>query len=183
MNTKNKQLVSIILFVVGFILFDLALQKNEIIIQPPIIIRKKEIVSPMTPEQVEKMIEESNKEVPEEVTKTVSKVVLAKSDIQVLDNTTETIIKWAKYYGVDPKFAVCVAFNESSMNPLATGDGGKARGLFQFWPGTWEMFRKKMGENTQDQRTNVNEASKTAMYAISEGYGSHWSVITNGSCK
>ena len=178
MNTKTKQLISIIVFVVGFILLDLSLQKYEVVIQPPIIIREKNIVSPMTEEQVKKMIEDRR-----EITSKPVKVVLAKSEIERIDTTTETIIKWAKYYGVSPEFGLCVAFHESSMNPLAVGDSGKARGLFQFWAGTWEMFRKKMGESTQDMRVNVNESSKTAMWAISEGYGSHWSVITNGLCK
>ena len=103
-----------------------------------------------------------------------------------MDSTTDYIFKWAKHYEVSPRFALCVALNESSYNPLAVGDfkNGKpmAHGIYQFHLSTWKQFRREMGEDEVDQRFNPNEAAKTAIWAFSKGYENHWSVVKNGLC-
>lgn len=42
---------------------------------------------------------------------------------------------------VTETFLDSVAMIESSGRAGAIGDGGKARGMFQFWPGSWEDAR------------------------------------------
>lgn len=192
MNTKNKQLVSIILFVVGFILFDLALQKNEIIIQPPIIIRKKEIVSPMTPEQVQKMIEESIKEVPAEVTKKASKVVLAKSGTYDTNDDLKRfysyVLKYSDEYNVSEKVMSCILMNESTFRADPCGvtgscDGGLAAGIAQWHLTSWQDVRRKMGLSTKDLRSDPEESIKTMAFAISIGEAWRWTPWNDGRCR
>jgi len=86
------------------------------------------------------------------------------------------IVQFSYLYGVPENLALCIAKNESGFNPEAVGDHGKAVGLFQFWAGTWTMFRKKMGLSPVDLRTDPLESTRTAMWAIANGYGKHWST-------
>lgn len=52
--------------------------------------------------------------------------------------------------GVDPELALGVAQTESSFNPTAIGDGGKAHGLFQMWPIAVKDVNDYYGTNFTD---------------------------------
>jgi len=52
--------------------------------------------------------------------------------------------------GVDPELALGIAQTESSFNPNAIGDGGKAHGLFQMWPIAVKDVNDYYGTNFTD---------------------------------
>ena len=90
---------------------------------------------------------------------------------------------WALYYEVDEEYALCVAHRESSMDQAAVGDDGNAVGLWQFWLPTWEIFRKKMDVATDDMRNDLQESTRTAMWAFANGYARHWAPVKKGLCE
>ena len=47
----------------------------------------------------------------------------------------DAITQAAQTYGVNPRLALAVAYNESSLNPLAIGDNGTSFGLYQLHQG------------------------------------------------
>ena len=91
--------------------------------------------------------------------------------------TPQQIIRQFAYlYGVPEKLALCIAKNESGFRADAVGDSGLAVGILQFHRGTFLMFQKKMGLKQSDDRTDVVESARVAMWAIANGYGKHWST-------
>ena len=91
------------------------------------------------------------------------------------------IERFAKEYGVPVAYLVCIAREESRFNPSASGDSGKAYGVWQYHLATWQMFRQKMGLSTEDLRGHEEESTRTTAWAISMGKDSHWSVASE--CK
>jgi len=73
----------------------------------------------------------------------------------------------ATSYGVHPGLAVIIARRESSFDPDAVGDNGKAVGLWQWHLKSWSHVRKKMGMLCVDDRRDPWESTVTAMYAMS----------------
>ena len=95
----------------------------------------------------------------------------------VIEETTEELIKfYAEKFGVSERLLACIIWEESKNDPDAIGDDGKARGLGQFWWGTWKDFRRAMGLSTQDMRTDKAEAIKTTAWALSQDLGYHWTT-------
>jgi len=90
---------------------------------------------------------------------------------------------YSRIYKVDEKYARCIIFKESSYNPAAVGDGGKAVGLVQFHLPTWKRFRKMMGKPQTDTRFVAEDALDTFFWALSKGYDRHWSPVIKGVCK
>ncbi len=86
------------------------------------------------------------------------------------------IVKYAQVYHVKEKLLLDVAFCESSFNPKAVGDKGKARNIFQFHFPTWQRFTKEMGEELD--YNSYQDQAKVAAYAFSQGYQSHWSCYS-----
>ena len=99
------------------------------------------------------------------------------------DEIEAAIRRWAIYYEVSDTYALCVARRESHFVLDAVGDDGNAIGLWQFWLPTWEMFRKKMKATTDDQREDLNESTRTAMWAFANGYARHWAPVKRGLCE
>ena len=93
------------------------------------------------------------------------------------------IKQFAYLYGVNENLALCIAKNESGFNPEAVGDNSLAVGIFQWHLSSWKIMRKKMGLSQADERTDVIESTKTAMFAISQGYGNWWTPFRKGICK
>ena len=192
--SKYRQIILAIVLDLLFVAFDWWLAGKEIVIQSPGLIRKKmpwpvsddEWSRRIIEEEVRREFERRIKEKLEEQLENGSETSLAPRRAvfaKVGEGTIGLIKKWARFYGVDEDFALCVAFRESSYNPLAVGDGGRALGLYQFWLSTWRMIRKKMGEDTTDYRMNPNEAAKTACWAFAHGYGYHWTPVRSGACR
>jgi soluble lytic murein transglycosylase-like protein len=86
---------------------------------------------------------------------------------------------YSNLYGVDEDLALCVLARESNGRSEAVGDNGKAVGPWQFHVRTWESFRKEMGENTVDLRTDPFESTRTAIWAFYNGYGFHWTPFSD----
>ncbi len=89
----------------------------------------------------------------------------------------EMIINYSEEYKVDPLLVSCILFNESSYNPNATGDSGKAKGISQFHLATFKNFRRLMGKSQEDLRLNPEASIETLCWALSTGRGYHWSVF------
>jgi len=86
------------------------------------------------------------------------------------------INKYAEEYDVSARYLVCLAREESRFDPQAVGDSGRAVGPFQYWLGTWQMFRRQMGLSTEDLRACEEESTRTTAWAISKGLDSHWTA-------
>jgi len=101
----------------------------------------------------------------------------------VIEKTTmdDIIAEASAKYGVKRHVLHCVLDKESSYNPNAVGDNGKAQGPAQFWPATWKGFRKLMGLPISE-RTNFREAVNTLAWAIADGRGNNWTPILDGRC-
>lgn len=91
-------------------------------------------------------------------------------------STQDYIVKYAQVYGVSQKQLLTVAFCESSYKQSAVGDGGKAKGIFQFHKPTWDYFTKQMGESLD--RNSVHDQAKVAAWAFAHGYQSHWTCFS-----
>lgn len=52
------------------------------------------------------------------------------------------------------------------------GDGGHAKGVFQYWQPTWDAFSKELGEKLD--RDSTYDQIKLTAYAFSKGYQKHW---------
>ncbi len=89
----------------------------------------------------------------------------------------EMIIKYSEKYKVDPLLVSCILFNESSYNPNATGDSGKAKGIAQYHLATFKNFRRLMGKSQEDLRLNPEASIETLCWALSTNRGYHWSVF------
>ena len=69
----------------------------------------------------------------------------------------ELIVDAANEFGKPPLMVARVAMAESSLNPKAIGDGGKAVGVMQIWPKWWVgtvPFVAKASD-LKDPRTNI----------------------------
>ncbi len=99
-----------------------------------------------------------------------------KEKIIIKQTIPEMIINYSEEYKVDPMLVSCILFNESSYNPEAIGDSGKAKGIAQFHLNTFKTFRKLMGMSQKDLRLNPEESIRTLCWALSTGRGYHWSV-------
>ena len=186
---ENKPIIVAVILALLFVAVDWWLEDKEIVIQSPVRIRKREVptVHCTTFEKHKgemKRRQQEEESVEEKKTSLTSpEAVTAVFAAEEGDNTTSMIKKWARHYGVDEEFALCVAVNESSLDPLAVGDSGKAVGLFQWHLGSWRIMRKKMGLSTVDQRLNPEESARTAMFAIANGYSHWWTPVRNRLCR
>lgn len=86
---------------------------------------------------------------------------------------TELIFKYADQYEIDRDLALSVAQCESELKTTAIGDGGRARGVYQFHRPTFDLLSRKMGEKLDYKNTEDN--IKLAMWAFSTDRGFHWS--------
>lgn len=70
------------------------------------------------------------------------------------------IEKEARKQGVPPDTAVLICHAESSGNPLAVGDQGNSRGLFQISRGTWTALTNLGWEKAFDPIANIRIATR-----------------------
>ncbi len=110
---------------------------------------------------------------------TISKRQLSGSDTVTKPETTEAeLIKfYSEEYQVNQALVTCIIKKESTFNPKAVGDSGKAIGYAQFWHETWIRMRKQMGLETTDLRTDKAEAIKTLCWGLANGRGKEWSTF------
>lgn len=83
----------------------------------------------------------------------------------------ETVIKYAREYGVDPDIVWAVIKTESDFEPDATSNVG-ARGLMQMMEDTFRWIQTKMGdtETTFDEMYNPEDNIRFGTYLISYLY-------------
>lgn len=85
---------------------------------------------------------------------------------------TESINKFAKEYNIPARWLTNLATCESSYGTRLVGDGGNARGVYQYWNRTWEWFEKLSGMDLD--RESYFDQSRLSAWALANGYGSHW---------
>lgn len=74
----------------------------------------------------------------------------------------------AKAGQVDSNFVSAVGKIESSNNPNAVGDSGRARGEFQFWKPAWDQInaaRKARGQPQYDWAVYAHDKAIAGQYA------------------
>lgn len=84
----------------------------------------------------------------------------------------EIVTHFADQYHVSTNVMFSVMKCESGGNQKAIGDNGHAFGIYQFHRPTFDGFSKEFGESL-----DINSAydqAKLASWAISQGYGYHW---------
>lgn len=86
------------------------------------------------------------------------------------------VVRAALAEGVDPRLALCIVGRESSWNPAAVGDRGRAVGLWQWHLPSWQHVRRQMGLDAADQRDDPEAASRAACWALARGYARWWST-------
>ena len=89
---------------------------------------------------------------------------------------------YADMYGVDRKVALKVAECESEFKTTATGDSGKAYGVFQFHKPTFKEFAKEFGDESLEYK-NTEHAIELAVWALAQGKGYHWTCYRNLPAK
>ena len=62
---------------------------------------------------------------------------------------------------------------ESSWNPDALGDHGKALGLFQYHSGTFDSFKKSAGMEELEYGNPMDQIT-LSVWAFDHGLSSHW---------
>lgn len=90
----------------------------------------------------------------------------------------ETIIKYAELYNVSKEELLTVSKCESSYNPKAIGDNGKAVNIFQYHKETFIGFSKLMGEDL-DYYSYEDQARLTSwIWANYPQYRNQWTCFT-----
>ena len=107
----------------------------------------------------------------------VEEVSTASSPAEEL-SVEEQIEKVALEHGfTDTELLKKMAFCESSLNPNATNNTSTATGLYQFLEGTWQEGCKATGNDwTLEDRTDVEKATRMAIYFIAKGQISRWNA-------
>lgn len=98
----------------------------------------------------------------------------------VILTPTEYADKYTLQYGVDPVIFKKVMKCESSNNPKAVGDGGRAKNVLQFHRPTFDGYAKKLGEELD--YNSYHDQIKLGAYMFSIGEQKHWTCykIVNG---
>lgn len=78
--------------------------------------------------------------------------------------------------GVDPRAANCVCYHESEFRVDVVGDQGRAVGLWQWHLPSWKAARRMMGLPETDLRHDATESTRTALWAMANGYEHWWST-------
>lgn len=108
-----------------------------------------------------------------------NKPVIAKAPLEnkVL-SVKETISYFAEIHDANETELLGVAKCESSYNPKATGDGGKAKNVFQYHRPTFEAFSKLLGEKL-DYYSYYDQSKLTAfIWKNYPQYKNHWTCYT-----
>lgn len=106
--------------------------------------------------------------------------------LELKDRTIQEIIThYAEQYEVSVPIALAVARCESQFGKLSDGDGGNAKGLWQYWDDTWNRHYKEFYKETAIELVKGNQIDDTqlAMWAFSKGKSKEWSTyraIING---
>ena len=87
----------------------------------------------------------------------------------------QLIEKYSQEYSVRASLLKCIIWYESTNNPNAVGNQGE-QGLAQFKLSTFRSFREQMGEDEKASPFDPETAIQTLAWALSKGYGNHWSV-------
>lgn len=85
---------------------------------------------------------------------------------------TESIVKFSEEYNIPSIWLTNLAKCESSYGTRLVGDGGNARGVYQYWNRTWLWFEKLSGMDLD--RESSYDQTKMTSWALANGYGSHW---------
>lgn len=107
-------------------------------------------------------------------------------EMTVQEMTIEgAIAHFSEVYGVDPKISIAVARCESNFNPNVIGDGGRAKGIYQYHNETWYRHYKEFNKETGITlvKGEPKDDAQLAIWAIANGKGSEWSslrAIRNG---
>ncbi len=80
------------------------------------------------------------------------------------------IISMAKRMGISPNLALGIAGQESSFNPYA-GNASGSYGLYQFLPGTWAEYAKRMGVNPNTARNSIEYQTYAGMLYLQRSIG------------
>jgi hypothetical protein len=85
---------------------------------------------------------------------------------------TQYADKYAEQYGIDVSVFKKVMFCESSNNPKAVGDGGRAKNVMQFHRPTFDSFSKRYGKELD--YNSYKDQIELATWMFSKGYQGHW---------
>lgn len=113
--------------------------------------------------------------------KAESEQIAVQQEVELILTPVEYATKYSQYYGIDESVFKKVMWCESHNNPDASGDGHKAKNVFQFHKGTFDSYAKKLGEPLD--YNSYHDQTKLAAYMFSIGEANHWTAyraIMNG---
>lgn len=91
------------------------------------------------------------------------------------------IVLFANRYKVERDLMRCIVQRESGFKQYAVGDSGLAVGPAQFHLATYRSFRRLMGKDTQDQRTDQRTEWTTSLetlaWGLATGRERNWSTF------
>lgn len=90
-----------------------------------------------------------------------------------LERTKSFNAFYAAKYGNDVGVMEEVLRCESNFKQTAVGDHGNARGVAQFWKGTFDRFKAESGLDVE--YTDEEGQIELMNWAMAHGYESHWS--------
>lgn len=98
------------------------------------------------------------------------------AEISVPDQTVpQMIVSAAVTYGVDPQYALRIAFCESEYKEDARNPNSSAKGVFQFIDGTWASVNRIRGlsYDVMDAEQNIDNA----MWLVQNEGWHHWECV------
>ncbi len=101
-----------------------------------------------------------------------SEEVTAQPEPEIPLSPVEYADKYAAQYGIDARVFKKVMWCESSNNPKAVGDGGRARNVMQFHRPTFDSFSKRYGK--QLDYDSYKDQIELAAWMFSKGHQNHW---------
>jgi hypothetical protein len=105
-------------------------------------------------------------------------VIMAKlGEFGVLYSSDDEFVSELKSLTEANRTINCIISKESSWNPYAIGDNGKAYGLAQFHKETFDMFSKKYGISLDYY--NSKDQIILLILMFNDGYGYHWTAYAN----
>lgn len=102
--------------------------------------------------------------------------VMVQPEPEIPLSPVEYADKYALQYGIDASVFKKVMFCESSNNPKAVGDGGKARNVLQFHKPTFDAYSKLYGK--QLDYDSYKDQIELAAWMFSKGQQGHWTCYS-----
>lgn len=95
-------------------------------------------------------------------------------EVEAILSPVQYADKYAAQYGIDPVVFKKVMWCESSNDPNAVGDSGKARNVLQFHKDTFDTYSKQIADGLNYD--SYKDQIQVGAYMFSIGQARHWTA-------